>query len=50
MRLAADAVVGKAHILQLVAVIDVAAVDDDGGFHQALDGLPGGDAELTPLG
>ena len=45
-----DAGVGEAEGFELLAVVDVAAVDDDMAGHDLLDDIPRGEAELAPLG
>ena len=46
----ADAGVGEAEGFELLAVVDVTAVDDNMAGHDLLDDIPRGEAELAPLG
>ena len=46
----ADAGVGEAEGFELLAVVDVAAVDNNMAGHDLLDDIPRGETELAPLG
>ena len=46
----ADAGVEEAEGFEFLAVVDVTAVDNDVAGHDLLDDIPGGHAELAPLG
>ena len=42
--------IDKAHLFQLLSVIDIAAIDNDTAIHHLLDDIPRWHAELAPLG
>ena len=48
--LLANAGIDEAEFLEFLAVVDVAAIDDDVTCHDFLDDIPAGHAELAPLG